>query len=108
MRKTLTALTAATTIAVTLAATSTDASAQWRRWGWGPGAFIGGLAAGAIVASAFARPYYYGYGGYYNNYYYPAYSYDYYAPAPVTYSYYPAYNYYPGAYGCWRGGYRVC
>jgi hypothetical protein len=43
----------------------------WRggRWGWwGPGAVIGGLAAGAIVGSALAAPYYgypgpYGYGG---------------------------------------------
>jgi hypothetical protein len=44
----------------------------WRggRWGWWPGVFVGGLAAGAIVGSAMARPYYYGpYGGppgYYN------------------------------------------
>jgi hypothetical protein len=52
-----------------------DASSQiskvwwgWRggRWGWwGPGAVIGGLAAGAIVGSAIAAPPYYGPGPYY-------------------------------------------
>ena len=37
----------------------------WRRgWGWGPAAVVGGVAAGAIVGSALAAPYY-GYGGYY-------------------------------------------
>ena len=39
----------------------------WRGgWGWGPGAFVGGLAAGAIVGGAIAAPYYYG-----SPYYYP-------------------------------------
>src|ERR1700760_2134340 len=39
MRKTLARVLAAVTIAATLAATATDASAQWRRggWGWGGG-----------------------------------------------------------------------
>ena len=62
--KTLAGLLAAATIAVTLAATATDASAQWRGrgygwrgggWGWGPGVaagVIGGaVIAGAIIAS---------------------------------------------------------
>ncbi len=45
---------------------------QWRGWGWGLGA---GFVAGAVVGSALARPYYYGYGPYY----YPG---PYYAPPP--------------------------
>jgi hypothetical protein len=58
--KTLAGLLAAATIAVTLAATATDASAQWRGrgygwrgggWGWwGPG-IAAGVIAGAIIAS---------------------------------------------------------
>jgi hypothetical protein len=62
MHKRLAGLLAVATIAVTLAATATDASAQWRRgWGWrggggwGPGVaagVIGGaVVAGAIIAS---------------------------------------------------------
>jgi hypothetical protein len=55
MKKALTAVVAAAAIAGTLAATATDASAQWRRgWGWGPGiaaGVIGGLALGAILAT---------------------------------------------------------
>jgi hypothetical protein len=45
----------------------------WRRgWGWGPGAVLGGLAAGAIVGSAIAaRPGYYGPGYYGPGYYGP-------------------------------------
>jgi hypothetical protein len=54
MNKTLATLLAAATIAASLAATGTDASAQ-RGWGWGPGVaagIIGGaIIAGAIVAS---------------------------------------------------------
>src|SRR5437667_12462115 len=65
MRKSLTALAAATTIAVAAVATPTTADAQWRRGGWwGPA--LGGFALGALIGSAFARPYYaypsYGYG----------------------------------------------
>ena len=50
-------------------ATTTSASAQWRRHhgGWGPGIGIGaGIAAGALIGSAVAaRPYgYYGEPGY--------------------------------------------
>ncbi|MGD0023464.1 MAG: hypothetical protein ABSC37_02395 [Xanthobacteraceae bacterium] len=53
MNKTLASLIAAATIAATLAATATDASAQWRRggWGWGPG-IVGGIIGGAIIAGA--------------------------------------------------------
>jgi hypothetical protein len=60
MKKTLTALTAITVIAGTLAMGATDADRQWRRrggGGWvGPaivGGVIGGLALGSILA---ARP----------------------------------------------------
>jgi hypothetical protein len=87
MRKSLTALAAATTLAVAAVATPTTADARWG-W-WGPA--FGGFAAGAIIGSALARPYYaypyygygYGYGPYYG-YGYPAY---YYAPRPY-YGYY--------------------
>jgi hypothetical protein len=55
MKKTLTAVVAAATIAGTLAMSATDASAQWRRgWGWGPGiaaGVLGGIALGAIIAT---------------------------------------------------------
>ena len=54
MRKSLTALTAATTIAVATVATPTTADAQWRRGGWwGPA--LGGFALGALFGSAFVR-----------------------------------------------------
>lgn len=46
----------------------------WRRgWGWGGGAFVGGLAAGALIGGALAAPYYYGPGPYY------------YGPPPAAY-----------------------
>jgi hypothetical protein len=100
MRKTLTALAAAATIAVVAAPTSADARRGW----WGPG-MVGGFAAGAIIGSAFARPYYGGYYGYYQP--APVY-YDYYAPAPVYYDYVAP----QPSYGCWRWRYgyryRVC
>ena len=56
MKKTLTAVVAAATIAGTLAMSATEASAQWRRggWGWGPGiaaGVLGGIALGAIIAT---------------------------------------------------------
>ena len=67
MKKTLTAVLAAAMIAATLAATATDASAQWRGpgwggrgpgwgwrrpgWGWGPGV-AAGVVGGAIIAGA--------------------------------------------------------
>jgi hypothetical protein len=101
MRKTLTTIAVAATIAVATVATPTTADA---RWGWRGGAFIGGLAAAAIIGGALSRPYYgYGYGYGYSPYsysYYPAYSY---APAPVYY--YAAPGPYYGGWG-WRRGYR--
>src|SRR5437764_9445908 len=93
MKRTVTALVAATTLAV--AAVATPNTADARRGWWGPG-LIGGLAAGAIIGSALARPYYgypYGY-------------YSYYRPAPVYYSYYAPAPVYYGAYGAWP--YRGC
>lgn len=55
MRKTLTALVGAAAIAGTLAVSMSDASAQRRGWGWGPGiaaGIIGGMViTGAILAS---------------------------------------------------------
>ena len=57
MKKTLARLVAAATIAVTLAATATDASAYWRGrgwgwgWGWRPG-IAAGVIGGAVVAGA--------------------------------------------------------
>jgi hypothetical protein len=85
MRKSLTALAVAATIAVAAIATPTTAEAR-RGW-WGPA--LGGFAVGAIIGSALARPYYgYGYGYGYG---YPAYGYGY---APAYYGYgYPAYGY---------------
>lgn len=113
MRKTLTAVVAAATI--TTATVATPIPADARRGWWGPA--LGAFAVGAIVGSAFARPYYYGgyYGGYSPSYsYYPAYGYSY-----PSYGYsYPSYGYAPAYYGyayaprpyysCWRYGYRVC
>jgi hypothetical protein len=102
MRKSLTALAAATTIAVAAVATPTTADAQWRRGGWwGPA--LGGFAVGAIIGSAFARPYYayayYGYGyGYGPNYGY-GYPANYGAPQPYYYGgYYAPRPYYGGYY----------
>ena len=65
----------------------------WRHhgWGWGPGAVIGGLAAGALLGSAIVAPGYYG--GYYGDY-----DRDYYG------GYYGAY-YGSGYSHCWRGYY---
>lgn len=101
MRKTLTAVVAAATLATAVIAMPTPADAR-RGW-WGP-ALIGGLFAGALIGSAFARPYYGGYGGYYGGYGYPAYGgyYGYYRPAYYAPAYYaPVYRpvYYGGYYG---------
>jgi len=116
MKKTLTALAAAGTLAVVTVATPTTADARWG-W-WGPA--IGAFAAGAIISGALARPYYYGYYPTYSYYpygYYPTYSYYPYGYYPAySYSYGPAYYGYaaaPGPYvSCWRyrNGYRyrVC
>ena len=70
MTKTMTALAAAATLAVAAVAVPQQAQARWGHGhGWGGGAFVGGLAAGAIVGGALASPYYYGGGPYYG--YYP-------------------------------------
>src|SRR5438034_9705988 len=110
MRKSLTAVAAAATLAIAAVAAPPTAEA---RWGWRGGAFVGGLTAGALISSAFAGPYY---GGYYpaaypNPYPYPYY-YGYFRPYPIYYRmytprYYGAYAYWP-YYRCWRYGYRVC
>ena len=101
MRKTLTALAAAATIAIAAVAMPTSADA---RRGWRGPAFFGGLAAGAFIAGALARPYYYAPRAYYYD---PGPVY-YYAPGPVEYEVYPA----PVYESCWvwRRGYRynVC
>jgi hypothetical protein len=55
MKRTLTSLLMSATIGLTVAVTTTDASAYWRGHGWGPGVaagVIGGaVIAGAIIAS---------------------------------------------------------
>jgi hypothetical protein len=52
LNKTFAALLTAATIAVSLSAATTDASAYWRRgWGWGPG-IAAGVVGGAIIAGA--------------------------------------------------------
>jgi hypothetical protein len=93
MKRQLTALVLAGSLATAAMATPTPAHARWGE-GWGLGAF----ALGAFVGAALARPAYA---------YYPAYSYGY---------AYPAYSYgYGGYYGGYRpyyrpalyGGYRV-
>jgi hypothetical protein len=99
MRKTLTALVAAATLAAATLATSTSADAQWRwRGGWRGPAFWGGIAAGALIGTALAAPYYgnYGYYGYPRSYAYgyPTTSYSYYG-WPYTYGGY-AYAGYSG------------
>jgi hypothetical protein len=94
MRKILTTMVAAATIGAATLAMSSSANAWWRGgWGWGWG--LGGFAAGAIVGSALAAPYYYPYGGYGGYYGYANYGYANYGYAP--YAYYGA-----GYYGCQR------
>jgi hypothetical protein len=79
MRKTLTVLAAAATIATAAVSVPTDAQARWRGHHGGAVAagVIGGLAAGALFSGAFASPYYYGYG--------PAYAYEPVYAAPACY-----------------------
>jgi hypothetical protein len=57
MKKTITAVLAAATLAVAFAGSTTDASAQWRRGGWVAPAIVGGFVAGAVVGSAIASTY---------------------------------------------------
>jgi hypothetical protein len=68
MKRILTALVAAATLAGAAVASSAPAEARWG-WGWG----LGGFAVGAVVGSALASSYYYpnGYYGYYAPYPYP-------------------------------------
>jgi hypothetical protein len=96
MRKFLTALVAAISLASAAVAVPGTAEAAWggwhgggwgwhggwgRGWGWG-GAAVAGIAAGALVGAAVAAPYYY--------------------PPPAYYGYAP-YPYYGYGYGCaWR------
>ena len=76
MKRLLTGLVVAATLAGAAVATSAPAEARWRGgWGWG----LGGFAAGAIVGSTLAAPYYYG-GGPYGYYGAP---YPYYGPPCV-------------------------
>jgi hypothetical protein len=101
MRTAVATLATVATIAAATIAAPTSADARWG-W-WGPG-LVGGFAAGAVVGTALARPYYYPYG--YYGYYAPApIYYDYYVPAPAYYGYGPR-----PYYGCWRHRYRyrVC
>ena len=52
MKRMLAVLLMSATIGLTFAATTTDASAYWRRgWGWGPGV-AAGVVGGAIIAGA--------------------------------------------------------
>src|SRR5262245_10062 len=101
MKRSLTALVLAGSLAAATIAMPTDAQARrLRGWGWGVGAF----AIGALVGAALARPYYarsyYYYPGYYG-YAYPAYGYAY--PA-YSYGYYGGpYGYYGDYGGSWRG-----
>jgi len=75
MKNTLTALAAASVIAIAAVGAPSKAEARWRGGGVAAGV-IGGIAAGAIIAGA-SRPYYgpgYGYGGGYGYYGGPAYA----------------------------------
>jgi len=97
MRKLLLTALAAATIAVAGVATPTTADARSRGW-WGPA--LGGFAVGALIGSAFARPYYaypysYGPGPYYA---YGSPAYYGYGPAYYSYSYPPYYGYGDRAY----------
>jgi hypothetical protein len=97
MNSKLIALASAATMALTAVAIPNQAEARWRGGGWWvPGAVIGGLALGAVIAS---RPYYYGGGPYY----YgggPYYGGGYYGGGPY---YYGGGPYYGGG-GYYRGG----
>jgi hypothetical protein len=93
MKKAVTALTAATIAAATVAAPGTaDAGRGWR----GP----------VVAVGAVARPYPFTYYGYYPP--APMY-YDYYLPAKVFHGHLgPGPYYAPGPYRCWGWPYRIC
>lgn len=109
MRKIFMVMAAAATLATAAVSVPSDAQARWRGHHGGAVAagVFGGLAAGALIGSAFANPYY-GSG------YYPAYGYGY-GPA---YGYSPVYAE-PACYirrervcdpyrGCWVQRVRTC
>lgn len=76
-------------------------------WGWGVGAFVGGLALGAALAPPY--PYYYGYPyAYYGPYGYYGYPYGYYG-YPYAYGPYAPYPYWgvPRAYWGYHGYYHA-
>jgi hypothetical protein len=81
MRKALTAMAMAATVAASTLAMPSAAEARW--WGWGGPAFFGGLAAGALIGGALLSPYYYA----------PR---PYYAYGPYPYGPYPYYR------SCWN------
>ena len=102
MKKILAGLVALTLVGSTALVTMTPAEAQgygYRGWGYGGwGLGLGVLAAGAVIGSALASPYYgyspgysYGYAPGYSYGYAPGYSYGY-APG-YSYGYAPGYNY---------------
>src|SRR4029434_1862433 len=106
MKRALTALALAGTLAIATIATPTSAHAQWRRgWGWG----LGGLALGLTIGAALSRPAYaygYGYPAYSYGYGYPGYGYGYPAYSYASYGYgYPAYSYGYGYGGYYRAVY---
>jgi hypothetical protein len=113
MKRSLTALVLAGTLATAAVAAPTQAHARWGWGGWGWG--LGGLAIGALIGAALAGPAYgYGYGypaygyGYpvYYGYGYPAYSYGYRSSA-YRYGYYGRRVYRPRAYAGYRAARRV-
>jgi hypothetical protein len=100
MRRTVTVLAAAATIAAATVAAPDAANAGGRDW-WGP-AIIGGIAAGIVVGSQIARPQYPG----------PVY-FEYSQPGPTYYEVYPPQYFGPAPIdNCWRWRHghrqRVC
>jgi hypothetical protein len=70
MKRILTGLIAAASIAAATLAAPSAAEARWGGWGWhggwgwGPGPFIAGALVGGAIAGAYYYPYGYGYGPY--------------------------------------------
>jgi hypothetical protein len=52
MKRMLVSLLMSATIALTVVASTTDASAYWRGWGWGPAGVAAGIVGGAVIAGA--------------------------------------------------------
>ena len=106
MKRHVTALLLAGSLATATTAMPTAADA---RWGWGAGA----VGAGLLFGAALARPAYaygnypgYSYGYTYPSYSYPSYSYGYGYPASYGYPYRPYYRSAYYGYGGYRGYYR--